>query len=64
MLEHDVFALVTMSSILIVIGVLIPGVLLNKKHTMKAKTFYMGIIAFAIIAILVAFFYLVPVNSE
>jgi len=50
--------------IIIVFGIVLTGVLINKKLNNKAKTLYMGISGFMIIAILIAFFYLVPVNVK
>ena len=60
MLEYNVVAFFIMSTIMIVFGIIITKILLNKKVDIKTKTLYMGIIGFIIILILIVFFYLVP----
>ena len=64
MYNHNLIALLVMSIIIIVFGIVLTGVLINKKLNNKTKTLYMGISGFMIIAILIAFFYLVPVNVK
>jgi len=64
MYNFNLIALLVMSIILIVFGIIITGVLMNKNYNNKKKTLYMGITGFLIIAILIVFFYLIPANFK
>jgi FtsH-binding integral membrane protein len=64
MYTFNLIALLVMSIVIIILGIIITGVLMNKKYNNKTKTLYMGITGFLIIAILIAFFYLIPTNFK